>query len=162
MGKKLGLLTGLAISGAAAFAAFKALTPQKQEKLIKDARAKIDDLRDNAIDYAYYATDFVEDMREQLEKRKQEDGHYSDMVTKSQELAGKAKEKAHDVVSDVKEKISGREAIEPTLENDDIDLELSAEDVAKKPTLPTTSDVKAVFKDVKVEVLKPRQSDSEK
>lgn len=158
MGKKLGLLTGLAIGGAAAFAAFKALTPQKQEKLINDAREKIDGMRDSAIDYAYYATDIVEDMRDQIQKRKDDDTHYSDLVAKSQELAEKAKEKAQDVVSDVKEKFSTKDDADTSDDSDDIDLDLTAEDVATKESLPKTDDVKAAFvkeNDVKVEVLEP-------
>ena len=164
MGKKLGLLTGLAIGGAAAFAAFKALTPQKQEKLIKDARAKVDEMRDSAIDYAYYATDMVEDMRDQIQKRKEEEGHYSELVAKSQDLAEKAKEKAQDVVSDVKEKFTNKEEVDVD-ENDDIDLDLTAEDVAEKVTLPKTDDIKAAFegdKKVKVEVLEPTKPVDEK
>lgn len=115
-------------------------------------------MRDSAIDYAYYATDIVEDMRDQIQKRKDEDDHYSDLVAKSQELAEKAKEKAQGVVSDVKEKLSGKDEEATDDENDDIDLDLTAEDVADKATLPKTEDVKAAFKtedDVKVEVLEP-------
>lgn len=151
MAKTVGFLAGLALGAAAAYGAFKALSPEKQEKLVKGAQDKIGGLRDTALDYAYYATDKLEDARDHVNTHREGSARPVDLVAKSYELADKAKEKAQEVIDGVKEKLSN-DSEEKESENDDISVDLTE---GESTELPSTGDVKAAFDDAKAEVLQP-------
>ncbi len=63
MGKKLaaGLFAG--ILGAGLYAAYQKLDEDKKDRLKRDARDKADELRDWAVDYAFYANDALSDLK---------------------------------------------------------------------------------------------------
>ncbi|PAK86643.1 hypothetical protein B8W98_02980 [Lentilactobacillus parakefiri] len=64
MGKKLafGLFAGAL--GAGLYAAYQKLDEAKKTQLKRDARQKADELRDRAVDYAFYAHDAVSDLKD--------------------------------------------------------------------------------------------------
>ncbi len=64
MGKKLvgGLFAG--ILGAGLYAAYQKLDETKKNRLKRDLRDKTDELRDRAVDYAFYASDAVSDLKD--------------------------------------------------------------------------------------------------
>lgn len=152
MAKTFGFLTGLVVGAGAAYAAFKSLSPEKQEEIATKTRGKINGIRDTAIDYAYTATDKLENAREHVASKRESTASPVDLVAKSYELADKAKAKVSEVVTDVKSQISdNEEAI-----NDEIAVDLTDESV------PSTNDVKTAFdstKEVKTEVLTPLKKD---
>ncbi|EEI19027.1 YtxH domain-containing protein [Lentilactobacillus hilgardii] len=64
MGKKLvgGLFAGLL--GAGLYAAYQKMDETKKNRLKRDFREKTDELRDRAVDYAFYANDAVSDFKD--------------------------------------------------------------------------------------------------
>lgn len=155
MAKTFGFLTGLAVGAAAAYGAFKALSPEKQEKIVKGTQDKFGSVRDTVLDYAYNATDKLEDARESMTSHRDDSLSPVDLVARSYELADKAKGKVQEVVKDVKEKVAADDKLS---ESDDISVDLTK----ASDQLPKTEDVKNAFNDVKPEVLEPTsKSDTE-
>lgn len=150
MAKTFGFLTGLAVGAVAAYGAFKSLSPEKQEKIVKGTQEKFGSLRDTALDYAYNATDKLEGARESMTSHREGSLSPVDLVARSYELADKAKGKVQEVVEDVKEKVTSDD--DKVSENDDISVDLTKDDDAQ---LPKTDDVKSAFNDTKSEVLEP-------
>ncbi|MBW1605772.1 YtxH domain-containing protein [Lactobacillus sp. Sy-1] len=74
MSKKAGFGFGLflGLTGAAAYFAFKRLDPAKQKELVTKANNAAHDLKDRAVDYAFYANDALSDARESLGKKTSE------------------------------------------------------------------------------------------
>lgn len=64
----MGFLVGLLLGGAAAVVAFKRLDPVKRQKLINDVNRKASDLKDKAVDYAFYASDAMDNATDHLHK----------------------------------------------------------------------------------------------
>jgi gas vesicle protein len=64
MGKKLvgGLFAGLL--GAGLYAAYQKLDEDKKNRMKKNLREKSDELRDRAVDYAFYANDAMNDFKD--------------------------------------------------------------------------------------------------
>lgn len=64
MGKKLvgGLFAGLL--GAGLYAAYQKMDENRKRQLKRDLREKTDELRDRAVDYAFYANDAVSDFKD--------------------------------------------------------------------------------------------------
>lgn len=134
MSKKVGFLAGMAATGVAAYVAFKSLSPEKQNDLKNKAQDTFEDLRDSAVDYAYFANDKLDDVRGRLTGNKELSP--VEMMAKSYELADKAKEQTKDDV-----------------QNDDISVDLDLKDVLNQ------SDDK---KEVSSEVLNPSDKDTTK
>lgn len=89
MGKKLvgGLFAGLL--GAGLYAAYQKMDENRKHQLKRGLREKTDELKDRAVDYAFYANDAVSDFRDAF---KDEFHHTKDHVREaSDDLAGKAK-----------------------------------------------------------------------
>lgn len=104
MSKTKGFLTGMAVSGVAAFAAYKALSPEKKASLKAQLAEKKAGIRDLAVDYAFFAADAVEDRHGELKENNQ---RYADLTDKAQTVASKAQAiatKAQAKVDDVKDK----------------------------------------------------------
>ncbi|MHA8110929.1 hypothetical protein ACYATP_05475 [Lactobacillaceae bacterium Melli_B4] len=74
MSKKAGFGFGvfLGVTGAAAYFAFKRLSPAKQKEIIKKVNDTAHDLKDRAVDYAFYANDAISDTKEVLGKKTSE------------------------------------------------------------------------------------------
>ena len=68
MSKKAGFLLGLLAGGAAAFLAFKRLDPVKRQHLVNQINHKATDFKNKAVDYAFYASDAMDDASGQLHR----------------------------------------------------------------------------------------------
>ncbi|XIF20388.1 MAG: hypothetical protein AJITA_01141 [Acetilactobacillus jinshanensis] len=68
MNKKTGFLLGLLLGGAAAVMAFERLDPVKRQKLVNNLNQKASNLKDRAVDYAFYANDAMNDASGHLKK----------------------------------------------------------------------------------------------
>lgn len=68
MKKKTGFLLGLLLGGAAAVVAFKRLDPAKRQKLVNSFDRHAANLKDKAVDYAFYANDAMNDASGQVHK----------------------------------------------------------------------------------------------
>ena len=77
MAKKTGLLLGLLAGGAIAHLAYQHLSKDQQSQLKDDVQDKLDDLKDRAVDYAFYASDAWDDFKDTFEDQSQ---HVSDKV----------------------------------------------------------------------------------
>lgn len=172
MAKAMSFLAGIAVSGVAAMAAYKALSPEKKAALKKQLAEKQASLRDLAVDYAFFAADAVEDRHGELKENNQ---HYADLTDKAQTVANKAQafvSKAQTKVEDVKEKLSKKtsEVTEQTnqvgsTEVNDIALDISETALQKQDSKDQVVDEAPAatneFWD-KLETLNHNQDDSEK
>lgn len=98
MGKKLafGLFAGAL--GAGLYAAYQKLDEAKKAQLKRDARQKADELRDRAVDYAFYANDAVSDLKDVIHDEMQNTkGTVNDAKT---QFADKAKSFGTDQAAD--------------------------------------------------------------
>ncbi|GAA3187829.1 YtxH domain-containing protein [Lentilactobacillus kefiri] len=64
MGKKLALGLFAGALGAGLYAAYQKLDEAKKAEIKRNARDKADELRDRAVDYAFYANDAVSDLKD--------------------------------------------------------------------------------------------------
>lgn len=69
MGKKLAGSLFIAAVGAGLYAAYQKMDAQKKQKLQQDAMDKANELKDRAVDYAFYASDAVEDLKEVVKEQ---------------------------------------------------------------------------------------------
>ncbi|GAT90219.1 YtxH domain-containing protein [Apilactobacillus kunkeei] len=76
----LGLTTGAA---AAAYLAYRKMDDEKTKELVNSTVKTANDLKDRALDYAFYALDSVDDVKEQLQYKT------SDAKSKIKDAAGK-------------------------------------------------------------------------
>ncbi|WP_340147144.1 hypothetical protein [Lentilactobacillus rapi] len=88
MGKKLasGIFAGLL--GAGLYAAYQKLDEDKKNRMKKNLREKSDELRDRAVDYAFYANDAMSDFKDVLkDEMDQAKGNVKDASSKFSEKA---------------------------------------------------------------------------
>ncbi|CAI2586427.1 hypothetical protein AKUA2003_05490 [Apilactobacillus kunkeei] len=76
----LGLTTGAA---AAAYIAYRKMDDEKTKEIVNSTVKTANDLKDRALDYAFYALDSVDDVKEQLQYKT------SDAKSKIKDAAGK-------------------------------------------------------------------------
>ncbi|KOY75024.1 uncharacterized protein RZ54_10210 [Apilactobacillus kunkeei] len=76
----LGLTTGVA---AAAYLAYRKMDDEKTKEFVNSTVKTANDLKDRALDYAFYALDSVDDVKEQLQYKT------SDAKSKIKDAAGK-------------------------------------------------------------------------
>ncbi|UQS86777.1 hypothetical protein MOO44_07880 [Nicoliella spurrieriana] len=71
MSKKAGFGFGLfvGLTGAAAYFAFKRLDSAKQKEIITKVNNTAHDLKDRAVDYAFYANDAISDARQKVNQK---------------------------------------------------------------------------------------------
>lgn len=69
MSFKKGLFLGAILGGAAAFAAYRSLDEEKQYELRNTVLDAVEDAKDRAVDYAYYAADSIADAKDSASDR---------------------------------------------------------------------------------------------
>lgn len=72
MGKKLGFFVGLVAGAAAAHVAYHRLTDAQKAELKADLQEKADIAKDRAVDYAFYASDAWDDLKETFSDQSQQ------------------------------------------------------------------------------------------
>ena len=130
MGKKIfaGILAGLA--GAGAYAAFKNLTQDQKDRFREDFYDKMEQVRDRAVDYAFYADDDLNDAKEVLNDQ------VSQFQTSAKSKSEQLKQRVHQAKAKATEAEKRAEGSETDkAENDqqpDPDIILTAEEALKK------------------------------
>lgn len=100
MGKKLAGSLFIAAVGAGLYAAYQKLDAQKKQQLQQDAMDKAAELKDRAVDYAFYASDAVEDLKEVVKDQMDQ--------TRSQIQDWQAKNDKADVEAEISSEINDK------------------------------------------------------
>lgn len=128
MGKKVAGSLVAGFLGAGIYAAYQKLDEQKKRRLKRNLMRKTDELKDRAVDYAFYASDAVDDIKEILKDEiydvKQKAATVKDKVTNANT--------DDDVVDDNVSDEAAKE--EEASEVDDIDIVINAEDILDSAT----------------------------
>ncbi|PWF99598.1 hypothetical protein [Levilactobacillus bambusae] len=66
---KKGFLLGLVLGGAAAYAAYRSMDASRRQEINDKARDHYNDLKDRAVDYAFYASDALDDFKDVVANR---------------------------------------------------------------------------------------------
>lgn len=127
MGKKLALGLFAGALGAGLYAAYQKLDEEKKDRLKREARDKADELRDRAVDYAFYANDAVSDLK--------------DVIRDEME---NTKGTVNDAKSQFADKAKGFTSSKPDelekIDDDQDDIVVDAKDAFKNSGIPSAAD----------------------
>ncbi|MGV0167669.1 hypothetical protein ACRYI5_03600 [Furfurilactobacillus sp. WILCCON 0119] len=131
-----GFWIGALLGGAAAYAAYRALTEEQRDALRDTADTEYHKLRDRAIDYAFYAADAIDDAKDSFQDYSESASDSardfaSTVGERSASLRGRLHQKQEDFddeTASLREELNGVD-----LDDDDDDIVINVDDMVTAP-----------------------------